>query len=741
MLSSIILFKQVKTSLQLNKCTKAIEVDGQQYQYCSKQLGLNQHIINTQLSILQNSANIFINTKYTKQTIVILDIFSVNVFAVFGFADNNHIIENGLINVSLNVNVSQAALICMQCQLVIRSSQLIFIANGQILSAVSINVLFLMKLVNSSVQFRFQSLQGSGLVSQITESVTISLVDVKINGYNSVQSTNNGNFASKLLVDLEVNLANVQLCTNEDKTVGFGISYLKINGIQFSNCQNSCQSGSYYSYGVCVQQLVHGEMAANDTLICVDPFEFKSYIAQCSCKDGYMLNMTYCIPVVVSITNLDETMHDLNEKASQNIQQQKIYLEQMIITNTTTIQQYLNGNISNLNSSISQKLVDVEANMQNNVSQLQQQIKANISEIQIMMANNRSILESYTVNNISQLQEKIYHNLTGLNNTIQIEIQQVNQSANQIASDLQALQTNFQQVVTDQSVNNSNQQTQIGALNSGVLQLQNSQQQLRSDLVYLNTSFNSQIQNLNTQVGQIDTNVASLTSKTTNQYNQQQAQLANLDQYLANNISNLNTNIQGQIQILRQADSTISSSLTQLLSQFSSFSSDSTQNNTNQQNQINSLQSTASAQQTQQSLLQSNIQQLNTTLTGQVNNLYTQISSINSSITNLDSQLSTQFSSQQSQLTQLTSNLQTTNNNLNNLNTSISQLTFTTQINQEAVLRAQSDSQIQGQINSAISENSNTNILIQAVQTAIQKQINDFNIYAAANYATKAQLV
>ncbi|CAL5975264.1 Conserved_hypothetical protein [Hexamita inflata] len=724
----------------MNYCKKVLDVDGQQYSYCSKQQGLNQHYINSQLSIMQNSANIFINTKYTKQTIVKLEVFSINIFAVFGFSDNNHVIEGGLINVSLNINVSQAALVCMQCQLSISNSQLVFIASGQVLSAVALQVHQEIQLLNTLVQYRFQSLQAAGIVSIISESIFTSLVNVKLNGYNSEQSQNSGYFVSKLTTSTLFNIANFQVCANEDNAIGSGIENLQLDGDILSNCQSSCYSGSFYSYGICVQQLQHGEMIDN-TFVCIDPFEFDGQIAQCVCRNGYILNISYCIPIVISITNLDTTMHDLNSQTNMVIKQQKQYLEQMINGNISLLDQYLGNNVSILNATISQELEDVESNLINNVSMIQSYLKNNISDVQTMMASNRSMVESQVANNISQLQDKIYQNITDLNNTVQLEIQQVGQSTTQIASDLLALKSNVQQIVVDQNINNVNQQTQISALNFDVQSLQSSQLQLQSDLVYSNSSLNTQIQSLNTQASHIDTKVVALASQTTNQYNQQQAELSNLDQNLVHNISTLNSTIQVQVQALNTADSALSNSLSALQSQFSSFISTSTLNNTNQQNQIDSLQSTVSTQQSQQQQLSSDISLINTTLSIQANSIQSQANTISSSITSLDSKFSSLFNSQQSQLTTLNSNLIQTNTNLNSLNTTIQQLTFTSQINQEAVYRSSNDSSIVSQINNAVSENTNTNALIQAVQAAIQKQINDFNAFADATYATKAQLV
>ncbi|CAL6077268.1 Conserved_hypothetical protein [Hexamita inflata] len=524
--------------------------------------------------------------------------FSLKTFAVFGFSVDNNVIDEGLINVSLNINVSQAALICMQCQLSISNSQLVFIASGQVLSAVMLQVHQEIQLLNTSVQYRFQSLQAAGIVSIISESIFISLVNVKLNGHNSEQSQNSGYFFSKLTVSTLLNIDNLQVCANEVKAVGSEIDNLQLNGDILSSCSSSCNSGSFYSYGICVQQLQHGEMIDN-TFACVDPFEFDGQIAECACKDGYILNISYCIPIVISITNIDTTMHDLNNQTNIVIEQQKQYLEHMINGNISLIDQYLGNNVSILNATISQELEYVESNLINNVSMIYSYLQNNISDIQSMIASNRSMIEIQIANNISQLQDNIYKNITDLNNTIQLEIQQVNQSATQIASDLLALKSNVQQVVVDQNINNINQQTQISALNSDVQSLQSSQLQLQSDLVFSNSSLNAQIQNLNTQASQIDAKVVALASQTTNQYNQQQAELSNLDQNLVHNISTLNSTIQVQVQALNTADSTLSSSLSALQSQFSSLTTTSSTNNTNQQNQIDSLQSTVSTQQSQ----------------------------------------------------------------------------------------------------------------------------------------------
>ncbi|CAL6103732.1 Conserved_hypothetical protein [Hexamita inflata] len=740
MLSSILIFKQLQTSSQI-QCTKVLETDGQQYTYCYKQQSLNQHNIIGKLSSQHNNTNIFINTKYIKQTFVQVCLFSLNQFAVFGFADNSHTINGGLINVSLNVNVSQAALVCMQCQLSVSNSQLVFIASGQLLSAVALQVLLEIEMANTSVQYRFQSLQAAGLISQIGESIFVSLVDVKLNGYNSEQSQYSGFLVSKVSVSILINLANLQLCANEAKAVGAGAAYLLLNGEVLASCPNSCSLGSFYSYGICVSQLLHGEMA-NGTFVCVDPFEFDGEIAECVCKEGYMINTSYCIPVVISITNLDTAMHELNSQTNLAIGQQKYYLESAITGNASLMDQHIGSNVSSLNATISQIAEELDANLNRNFSALQLEMQASATEIQIMLASNRSMVENQMVSNISQLQYKLNQNITDLSQKLQLEIQDVNQSATQIAGHLADLQMNVNQIVLDQTSNNSNQQNQIVALDIGIQQLQSSQQLLRSDLLYANQSLSTRIQDLQTETAQIDVKVLGLASLTASQYSQQQAQLANLDQYLAHNISVLNSTIQGQLSALGQADSALLSSLSALQTQFSALSSTSALNNTNQQNQINSLQSAVSTQQAQVSQVQSDIQSVNSTLTSKISTLQISIVPFINQIVNIDSQQTMNYNNQQvavQTLTNLYTNItQYYTQLLTNFNNMVS--TTNTQLQTEINARINGDSALQTQLNSILtSVLSNKNQYL-STNSSLNAFVNNQFVLANQTYATKEEM-
>ncbi|CAL6027264.1 Hypothetical_protein [Hexamita inflata] len=348
-----------------------------------------------------------------------------------------------------------------------------------------------------------------------------------------------------------------------------------------------------------------------------------------------------------------------------------------------------------------------------------------------MIIGNVSLYDEYLFNNISDLNCSLFQKLTDAEANLNYNISQFQLQTKNDISDVQTTIDNNKIIV----------ENKITQMNFNVQQLQNDQQKLQLDLALYNQTLSDKMKNLQIQANQIDAEIISLVSQTSNQYNQQETQLSILDLNLVQNISDLNTTIQGQIHVLNQADSMIQNSLSALQTQYSSYSAASTLNNTNQQTQINSLQSTVSAHQTQLSQITSDISQVNTTSTGQINSLKTQINYISNSITALDSKLYSLYSSQYAQFTSLNSDLQATNNNLDNLNTSISQLNFASLINQEAVYRQTNDNSIQSQINNAMNENQNTNVMIQAVQAAILKQINDFNVYAAATYATKAQLI
>ncbi|CAL6058313.1 Conserved_hypothetical protein [Hexamita inflata] len=669
--------------------------------------------------------------------------FSLNQFAVFGFADNSHSISGGLINVSLNVNVSQAALVCMQCQLAVSDSQLVFIAGGQVLSAVCIKVLSSMELTNTSVQHRFQSLQAAGIVSQISEpSLTVSLVDVKLNGYNSERSQSSGYLISKLSVSISVIIANLQACATEGNAVGSGLVYLQLNGDVLSTCLQSCPVGSFYSYGVCVAQLVHGEMQDNSTLACVDPFEFDGEAAECACKDGYVLNISHCIPIAISITNLDTTMKYLNNQTNTMVEQQKQHLESMIVGNTSMMSQYLNGNITNLSASVSQGLADAQNDLASSVTQLQQQIINSMDDAQTMMANNRSVVESQIAGNISWLQETLYQNVSDLNQTIQLEIQVVNQSAIQIAGDLSDLKSGVAQIVADQMSNNADQQSRIAALRQDVQTLQSGQLLLTSDLAHANSSLNTQIQTANTYASQIDARVASLASQTTNQYDLQQTQLSDLDRHLAQNVSDLSASVQQQVQILTQADSALQSSFSALQGQFSSFSSASVLNSTNQLSQINSLQSAVSSQQTALQQSQSDISTINTSLASQLNSINSQFLYLNSLFNSFNSTITSHYNNQQ----QYASNIQVFSSNIldhfSSLLTSFNNLisNTNTQLQAEIQTRIASDQSFQMDLNTILTNALNNKNTLYTINSSLNALVNNMFTNASQIYATKEEI-
>ncbi|CAL6111871.1 Conserved_hypothetical protein [Hexamita inflata] len=742
MLSSILVFKKLQSSLAVSQCSRVLDVDGQQYSYCSKQLGLNQHVVNSRLSIAQNSANIFINTRYTKETVLRVDVSAINVFAVFSFSDNSHTVDGGLINVTLRANVSQAALVCAQCQLSISNSQLVFVASGQVLSAVALKVLLEIKLAKSTIQYRFSTPQAAGIVSQIDEKINILLVDVKLNGHNFLQSQRSGYYFSKLSVSIEVKLANVQLCSNEDKAVGSGDSYLELNGDQRVFCSTSCPIGSFHSYGICVNQLQLGKLASNSTLACVDPFEFDQELASCVCTDGYVLNATYCVHIVSSFTYLNETMHDQFQTIQSEIQQQKEYLETMITSNVSLLNQQIQSNISALNNSIMSSLETSEANLLRNISELAQLTQKNVSDLQTMLANNISVVTSNMLGNISQLKNEVQSNLTDLNISVMSKIQQVNDTAVQLQVDLSALQTYVQQLEVNQIANSSRQQEEIQSLDLDVQLLEGLQQQLRSDLIQSNSSLNVKVQDLQSQANTIDSKVIDLASQTTTQYNQQKSQLAALDQYLSLNISNLNAAVNGQIQILNNTDSALQSSLSTLQGSVSAFTSASIQNNTNQQNQINSLQSVVSAQQVLEAQLQTNLQQVNSTLSGQLSTLQIQCDQNNNSLLNLNSTYSSRYANQQEYLQSLSSKHSDIVSSLSVLQQNFTNLIQSTsnQLNYEIQARINGDTYLENQLNQIQSESLQNINDLKTVNQSLTLFVNEAFTNANNKFATKEEV-
>ncbi|CAL6027276.1 Conserved_hypothetical protein [Hexamita inflata] len=349
-----------------------------------------------------------------------------------------------------------------------------------------------------------------------------------------------------------------------------------------------------------------------------------------------------------------------------------------------------------------------------------------------MIIGNVSLYDEYLFNNISDLNCSLFQKLTDAEANLNYNISQFQLQTKNDISDVQTTIDNNKIIV----------ENKITQMNFNVQQLQNDQQKLQLDLALYNQTLSDKMKNLQIQANQIDAEIISLVSQTSNQYNQQETQLSILDLNLVQNISDLNTTIQGQIHVLNQADSMIQNSLSALQTQYSSYSAASTLNNTNQQTQINSLQSTVSAHQTQLSQITSDISQVNTTSTGQLNMLQITTNPLSNRINSIDSDYSTQYNNQQLTLQTLIA----INNNLNQYFTQIQASfnnvvsTTNTQLQDEIQARINGDQNLQTQLNIILSDMlSNKNYYL-TTNSSLSSFVNNQLTTVNQIYATKEEI-
>ncbi|CAL6048556.1 Hypothetical_protein [Hexamita inflata] len=289
---------------QKSLCNLQLTISDQQFLYCQKANALQTTQIKESMHISQQSSHMFIYTDTVQNSQIQVEMDYVNVFAVFGFNKLSQNIQQSTVNVSLRFSVVQAALICLQCDLSVSQSVLVFQASGQVLSGVMLTAKDNLTLAASRVQFRFWSKQASGLVNQIQAKMTnFSLADVNITGFDGVQSADNGYLASLVSVSSPISTTRVLVCADPMTARVGSLDKLAASSEQLA-CLSVCAAGTSYAYGLCLDDLRLGKyLEANDTYVCVDPFVFNG--ESCFCKEGFLLDADTCVDVAAQLTNLE----------------------------------------------------------------------------------------------------------------------------------------------------------------------------------------------------------------------------------------------------------------------------------------------------------------------------------------------------------------------------------------------------------------------------------------------------
>ncbi|CAL5982091.1 Conserved_hypothetical protein [Hexamita inflata] len=388
--------------------------------------------------LTQKSSNIFIYTDSTQQSQLKIQVNDVNSFAVFGFNSNNQQLSNSLLNVTIQLQVITGALICIQCNVSVQNSTLIFIAQGIQISGIMIQSISRISLISTTLQQRFQSEQSSGIINLIKNSIEIfQISQCKIIGTNLIESNNNGYIASQIQILTQLQLDELLVCVNNTLNVGVNSISIVQNNLETKKC-DVCSLGSVV-YGLCLDTLLNGQVE-NQLLQCVYPFLFNESV--CICADGYILNQSECVGIIQIISTLSNELQNM-EFTNQN----QLQVMQQTIVDTQNQQSILTQNISvlsykmqTISQQLSQSLLDAQTELQleidqnyntldarifQNVSMMKQALYNSAIYLEQAIIQNHSISEHNLQQNTSVLDQRIYNNISQLNAELKQQIKQL----------------------------------------------------------------------------------------------------------------------------------------------------------------------------------------------------------------------------------------------------------------------------------------------------------------------------
>ncbi|CAL6073870.1 Hypothetical_protein [Hexamita inflata] len=356
--SSILIYKTLIDVQINNKCNNQIINQNQTYQYCNKGNSINQLKIDSSLQVSGDNHYIFLYSNTAQNTQLRVQLKQTQYFAVFGFIVQQ-LLYNCLVNVSIEFQIVNGALICQVCNIKVEKTTLIFIANGVTLSGLIYQAITSIKIHECSIQYRFNCNYSSGIVNYIANNIpTFIIVDVSLLGKNIFSYQISGYIASLINASTLINCTNLQVCTSEQE---FGESNggVHIIGSVIKDCQDACTTG-IPTYGLCLEDLQYGSIVDYQN-VCLDPFEFVNHT--CVCKYGYILNQSKCVNVVDSLINLDQQLLQNISAINYTIDSNFAILDGLLASNYSQLENQLNNTKQLLELNISALSEDSNANL------------------------------------------------------------------------------------------------------------------------------------------------------------------------------------------------------------------------------------------------------------------------------------------------------------------------------------------------------------------------------------------
>ncbi|CAL6080171.1 DUF1664_domain-containing protein [Hexamita inflata] len=350
----------------------------------------------------------------------------------------------------------------------------------------------------------------------------------------------------------------MQVCTNLISYTDTQYeSLLILSELPSISCSQICNVTELPIYGLCLSELVNGDLQVNGTKICMNPFVFNG--KQCVCEVGYFLSNAKCYNVQTQFDNLDQYIYQNNSQLNNELQSNLSTLGQQITNNKVDIE-------NKLDSSTQQLLYDITALNNALIDQIQI-VNVSIASVNQNLTNNLQVLNQDLINTKLILSSQ----LNTVNNSLYSLIEQ-----NTIK--ITDLKTQYNNFVNAAILNNSIQQTEIQTNNNNIQTVTNQLATVNSTLSSGITTLSSDLSNYKTQQDNIIIGINGNIQTVTNQLATVNSTLSSGITTLSSDLSNYKTQqdniiigINGNIQTVNTNISNIYNTLSSLQQQIDSL--------------------------------------------------------------------------------------------------------------------------------------------------------------------------
>ncbi|CAL6077913.1 Conserved_hypothetical protein [Hexamita inflata] len=544
---------QILTKQSLFTCNNQILKGSQYVNFCSRYYASSKLMAGTIRFYDLTDSQIFLDIGQIQQTVISLQVQvpHLSSFVIFGFTIKTEITECEF-KVEIEEDLIQAALICIQCNILISHSTAQFIANGLSVSGLIMKVSDIITIESCKIQFRTKAQLSAAVVLLISQQVKLfKISNVNISSHFQNDLDSNAVLVSQVenVQKLDIILSNVLYCdlkTNFIHTKHESI--IKFSQDPKKKC-DLCKTNEFMVYGICQNVSLEFSGNENGVEVCVFPFIYNGQ--GCVCTSGYYFNTTECINFETEYSKLHQyiisnfTLTDLNLARNTSVLNARIdhnisaaysrldELNNIIVFNFNTFQNKILNHKSYLETQVIKNFTLLNNNIKSNVSQLNSKIALNQNYLEVNLVSNFSQANSNLARNTTELDNRIHANVTSLTNSITTLTFKVNDNLALITSTL----ASNKQYLETQIINNASKVN--AAITSGIAPI-------RTNLTNVNNALTTLTTNLRNDLNWVNNDLNAKITAVTNNANNAQARINGV----VNDIGGLravDTSLQNQI--------------------------------------------------------------------------------------------------------------------------------------------------------------------------------------------------